>query len=77
MEIIKVFLSKSWEFFSIKWPGFDFSIGAAYLAVLVSLACLSAFMRMTGVSVSSAAVGSLSANNRYIKISEERSKDTK
>ena len=49
LDFVKVFLSKSWEFFSIKWPGFNFSIGTVFLAVAASVGALSMICKMIGV----------------------------
>lgn len=82
VDFIKVFFAKSWEFFSVKWPGADFSIGTAFLAVLVSVTSLTIVMKMAGVSAASGLGGVISTssrggNNRYIRpASDERKGDT-
>lgn len=81
VDFFKLFLSKSWEFFSIPWPGFDFSIGAAFLAVLTSVGALTALMKMCGVSFLGGfrptGVFNRGGNNSNIKVSENRKGDTK
>ena len=86
IEFIKLFFSKTWEFFSIKWPGFDFTIGTAFLAVSLSVGALVAVMNMAGVSVPSSwafrggaeyGLGIRGGNNSNIKISKERKHDTR
>lgn len=79
LDFIRMFLSRSWEFFCIRWPGFDFTIGQAFLAVFASLAALRVVMRMSGISISGAvrSVTSTGGNNKAIKTSEERKGDTK
>lgn len=84
-ELFQFLLSKSWEFFQIPWPGFDFSIGSVFLAVLVSSGALTAVAKMTGVSLPNFSGVSLDirgfsgrgGNNSLIKISEERRLDRK
>ena len=78
-EFIVMFFAKSWEFFKIPWPGFNFSIGSVFLAVLLSAGSLAAIGRMSGVSISGAVRGfsSSGGNNRNIKIPDERKGDTK
>lgn len=79
MDLFRLFLSKSWEFFQIPWPGFRFTIGQVFLAVMVSLGALTMIAKMTGVSVLGSARGFLpnGGNNRTIKVSKERKGDTK
>lgn len=83
IELFQLIISKSWEFFQIPWPGFDFSIGSVFLAVLVSAGSLTALAKMTGVSLPNFSGFHLSfgnvrgGNNSLIKVSEERRLDTK
>ena len=79
IDLFQLFLSKSWEFFQIPWPGFNFSIGSVFLAVLVSAGALAAVTKMTGVSllVSSKGFFGRGGNNSNIKVSKERKGDTK
>lgn len=79
IEMFELLLSKSWEFFQITWPGFDFSIGSAFLAVLVSAGALTALTKMTGVSllINFKGFSSRGGNNNNIKVSNERKDDTK
>lgn len=78
-EFFQMFLSKSWEFFLIRWPGFEFSIGAVFLAVLVSAGALAAIAKMTGVSLLFNFKGftGRGGNNSNIKVSKERKGDMK
>lgn len=78
-EFFQLILSKSWEFFLIPWPGFEFSIGAVFLAVLVSAGALTAITKMTGVSllISFKGFSGRGGNNSNIKVSKERKGDTK
>ena len=83
LEFFRMFLSKTWEFFQIQWPGFDFSIGDVFLASAVTIGAFTALMKMAGVSVPS--FGFLvpheneqkGGNNDKIKISDKRKGDTK
>lgn len=79
VEFFQLFFSKSWEFFQIPWPGFDFTIGTVFLAVLVSVGALAAITRMTGVSllVSFKGFSGRGGNNKNIKVSNNRRGDTK
>ena len=81
IEFINLLFSKIWEMFSITWPGFEFSIGAVFLAVAVSVGALTALMKMIGVSFlggfSLRSATSRGGNNKDIKISKERKHDTK
>ena len=76
VNFLAVFFNGIWDLFSIPWPGFEFTVGQAFLAVTLSGAALSMFLRMAGVSVTGT-MKSVGGNNRNIKISKERSKDTK
>lgn len=85
IDFIKMFFSKTWEFFSITWPGFSFSIGSVFLGLAVSVGALRAVLKMAGVSLPQ--VGPLpfglfrfeqrGGNNALIKVSDERRLDTK
>lgn len=79
VDLFQLFLSKSWEFFLIPWPGFNFSIGSVFLAVLVSAGALAAVTKMTGVSllVSFKGFTGRGGNNSNIKVSKERKGDIK
>lgn len=85
LDFVKIFFSKAWEFFSIKWPGFDFSIGTVFLATAASLGSLTMIYKMIGVGAVSSAFGvarrglqySKGGNNRSIKVSDERKNDRK
>ena len=79
IDFIVLFFQKSWEFFKIPWPGFNFSIGSVFLAVLLSVGALTAITKMTGVSITGTVRGFASSggNNNNIKISETRKGDTK
>lgn len=81
-EFVQLFFTKSWEFFQIPWPGFSFSIGSVFLAVLISVGALAAFSKMTGVSLLVRLKGprdhsERGGNNRTIIISKERKGDTR
>ena len=78
-DFISTFISCSWAFFQIKWPGCSFTIGQAFLAVFASLAAFRVVMRMTGTSLSGAVRGFTSAggNNNNPKIPDDRKGDTK
>jgi len=79
IEFLKMFFSKIWELFSIKWPGFEFSIGSVFLAAAVSVGALTAILKMVGVSF----LGGFSdftgrqLQHDRIKIAKLREKDTK
>lgn len=88
IDFIKLLISKTWELFSIPWPGFEFSIGSVFLAVAVSVGALTAFMKMIGVSFLGGfslgfsrqnfkKAGLRGGNNKNIKVSKERKHDTK
>ena len=81
LELLQMFLSKSWEFFQIQWPGFSFSIGDVFLASTVSVGAFVAIMKMAGVSAPSFGFmkpgTQKGGNNSNIKISEKRKGDTK
>lgn len=81
LEMLQMFLPKSWEFFQIQWPGFDFRIGDVFLAAAVSVGAFTAIMKMAGVSAPT--FGFMrpgiqkGGNNSNIKISDKRKGDTK
>ena len=87
IEFINLFFTKTWEFFSIKWPGFNFSIGSVFLAVAVSIGALKAVMKMAGAEMPVEAgqflfgyfrdTGVRGGNNSLMVISDERRLDTK
>ena len=78
LSFIQMFLVKSWQFFSIPWPGFNFTIGQAFLAALTSVGALTMILKMVGVSPGSSVSSALaSGNNRNIRISKARKDDTK
>lgn len=83
VDFFRMFISRSWEFFCIRWPGFGFTVGQAFLAVFASLAAARVVMRMSGVSLSGSVSGAVKAyrssggNNSSIKVSKERQGDTK
>ena len=79
IDLFQLILTKSWEFFKIPWPGFNFSIGSVFLAVLVSAGAFTAIAKMTGVSalISFKGFSSRGGNNQNIKVSQDRRGDTK
>lgn len=79
IDFVVMWFSKIWAMFSIPWPGFNFSIGSVFLAVLLSSGALTAIMKMTGVSITGTirGFGSRGGNNRNIKVSDNRKGDTK
>lgn len=78
IDLFQLILSKSWEFFMIPWPGFNFSIGSVFLAVLLSAGALTAITKMTGVSIlSNFGFSRTAGNNKKIRIANERRGDTK
>lgn len=79
IDLFQLILTKSWEFFKIPWPGFNFSIGSVFLAVLVSAGAFTAIAKMTGVSalISLKGFAGRGGNNQNIKVSKERKGDTK
>lgn len=81
LDFIALFFSKIWELFSIKWPGFDFPIGYAFLGVSFSVIALGIVARLLNISLGSAASSVAGAvkggNNKRIKVPNERKDDTK
>ena len=81
LDIFGMFFSKTWEFFQIKWPGFEFSIGDVFLAAVVTLGSLTAVLRMAGVSALGGfhlrGIVGRGGNNEKIKVSPNRKGDTK
>ena len=75
-NLVSTIFDGVWGLFSIRWPGFSFTFGQVFLAVMLSGAALNAFCRMAGVSPTGF-WKSVGGNNRRIKISKERSGDTK
>lgn len=65
-----------WGLFSINWPGFDFTFGHVALAGILAHAVLTILLRTTGMSVTGT-FKTHGGNNGHIKISKERSDDTK
>lgn len=78
-DLFELLLSRSWEFFQLPWPGFSFSIGSVFLAVLVSAGALTALSKMAGVSllVNFRGLDTIGGNNNHIKVSSDRKDDTK
>lgn len=80
LDFISLFFSKIWEFFSIKWPGFDFPIWAVFLGVAFSVIALNLIARLFNFSLGSALSGVAGSvkggNNHNIKISKNRKDDT-
>ena len=91
LDILGMFFSKTWEFFQIKWPGFEFTIGDVFLASAVTVGALTAILKMVGVDMPSMGAfvqknislvtrgdnAHSGGNNRVIKISPNRKGDTK
>ena len=77
LAMLQLFFSKTWQFFQITWPGFNFSIGDAFLATAVSAGALTAVLRMDGVSAPTIGFITRGGNNNNIKVSNERKGDTK
>ena len=79
IDLFRLILTKSWEFFQIPWPGFGFSIGTVFLATLTSFGALTAISKMFGVSLLPSIRGFIGrgGNNKNIKVSKERKGDTK
>lgn len=75
-NLVSTIFNGVWGLFSIRWPGFSFTFGHVALAGLLAHATLTIVLRMAGVNVSGT-FGSLGGNNTRIKISKERSGDTK
>lgn len=77
LDFISLFFSKVWELFTIKWPGFDFPIWAAFLGVAFAVIALSLVGRLFNVSVGSALTGAVrGGNNHNIKVAKARKDDT-
>lgn len=78
LKFISLFFSKIWELLSIKWPGFDFPIWAAFLGVAFAVIALSLVGRLFNVSVGSAFTGAVKGGNNYnIKVANARKDDIK
>lgn len=79
VSFFQMFFSKIWGLFSIPWPGFNFTIGQAFLGALTSVGAMTMIMKMTGVNPfkSAGSFRSGGGNNRNIKVSESRKGDTK
>lgn len=73
---VKELFSGIWGMFSLPWPGFPFTYGQVFLAVLLGSGALGIVLRMVGVNVTGT-FGTRGGNNSNIKISKTRSKDTK
>lgn len=75
MEFVKVWFDAIWQLFSIKWPGFDFSIGIAFAACILVVIALSLVGKVFDLSFGGAK--QKGGNNKRIKVSKERQNDTK
>lgn len=81
-DFFYMFFEKIWDLFSIKWPGFDFTFGQVFLAVLLGSAALGIVMKLIGVHVPSpgflvSGATMKGGNNKNIKTSENRKGDKK
>jgi len=76
MDFVTVWFDAIWQLFSIKWPGFDFSIGVAFAACILVVIGLALVGKVFDLSFSASAK-QRGGNNKKIKVSKEREKDTK
>ena len=78
LQFISLFFNKIWDLFSVKWPGFDFPVWAAFLGVSFATVALSLVGRLFGVPVGSALSGAVRGGNNYdIKVAKNRKDDSK
>ena len=78
LSYVQLLFSKTWELFSINFPGFSFSIGSALLGTLVIALAFKAFGYITGADFSGGLRSAIrGGNNAKIKISQSRKGDTK
>lgn len=77
MEFISVLFDTVWELFSIKWPGFNFSIGTAIIAASLAVVGLRIIGKALGISFSTGGLNTAGGNNTSIAIPEERKNDVK
>lgn len=76
-EILVELFRGVWDLFLLPWPGFTFSIGGAFLAVLLSATFLGLVLKLCGAHLPSISPFFRSANSRNISISDDRRNDKK
>lgn len=74
MEFVKVWFNAIWDLFSIKWPGFDFSIGMAFVGATLAGIGLTIVGSVFELFHPPSQKG---GNSKKIKVSKERKNDTK
>lgn len=73
LEYIGLFLSSSWEFFQLEYPGFGFSFASISLGVIF----ITLGGRLIAYLLGFRLGGQRGGNNRNIKVSKDRSNDSR
>ena len=76
-DVLVALFSGVWELFSLKWPGFNFTIGSVFLAVLLSSTFFALAVRLIGGHLPPIGQFFRNSNNQHISISNDRRNDRK
>ena len=74
-KFLNMFFNSVWDLFSLKWPGFDFSIGTVFLGAAFALVALRIFGKLFSMHIGFG--GSAASVASKIKISASRRNDEK
>lgn len=79
LDAIRTLFVSTWELFTIKWPGFEFTFGAVAVGAVAAVFSLKLLGMLLGISFSPGNfLNQLNGgNNKKIKISKKRAGDTK
>lgn len=78
LDFIYLLFRSIWNLFCIKWPGFDFPIGAAFIGVSFSVIVLRIIGSLLGISLGSSLSGTVSSARKLdVRISKSREGDEK
>ena len=78
LDFVKLLFDSVWQLFSIKWPGFDFPIGYAFLGAAFAAIALKTFGFFLGLGIGSSVTGAVSSyQKRAARISKSREGDEK
>lgn len=64
IQFVKLLFDCAWKLLSIKWPGFDFPIGYAFLGVALSVIVLRLCGTVLGLGIGSASMNFGSSGDR-------------
>lgn len=77
MDFVTVWIDAIWSLFGINWPGFGFSIGAAFAGCVLIVIGLSLVGKIFDLAFPGKSTNQRGGNNKKMKIDKKREKDEK